>query len=221
MADGLLTLEQLLMLRLPNLVEVCLSCCETSLTTPTLTDDVLTLATGFLAAGASNVMATLWSVGDLATALFCIFYYQERQQKPLSVSPWEGERLDSREDRLRLITPYKGGRLDSSEEKLRSVSSGEGESMNSSGGDGSLKSRSQALQKAQQRLRSLTGEQLKKDHAEAIEEILTKQLHAIDDSTVKTQIKRQIRFLHDRCDQKYPFANPFYWAGFVSQGMDT
>ena len=184
LADGQLTLEQLLMLRLPNLVEVFLSCCETSLTTPTLTDDVLTLATGFLAAGASNVMATLWSVGDLATALFCIFYYQERQKPPS-------------------IPSYKGGRLNSREENQ------------------SLKSRSQALQKAQQRLRGLTGEQLKRDHAEAIEQMLLSQLEATDDDKVKEKIQGQIDFLHDRCEQKYPFANPFYWAGFVSQGMDT
>ncbi len=66
--------------RLPQLVEVFLSCCETNLGTPSLTDDILTLSTGFLCAGARSVVSTLWSVNDLATALFSIFYYQQRQE---------------------------------------------------------------------------------------------------------------------------------------------
>ncbi|WP_298904989.1 CHAT domain-containing protein [uncultured Nostoc sp.] len=47
---------------------------------PSLTDDILTLSTGFLCAGAKSVVSTLWSVNDLATALFSIFYYQQRQE---------------------------------------------------------------------------------------------------------------------------------------------
>ncbi|MCF2145939.1 CHAT domain-containing protein [Desmonostoc muscorum LEGE 12446] len=66
--------------RFPQLVEVFLSCCETNLGTPSLTDDILTLSTGFLCAGARSVVSTLWSVNDLATALFSIFYYQQRQE---------------------------------------------------------------------------------------------------------------------------------------------
>ncbi|NEU79013.1 CHAT domain-containing protein [Nostoc sp. UIC10630] len=66
--------------RLPQLVEVFLSCCETNLGIPSLTDDILTLSTGFLCAGARSVVSTLWSVNDLATALFSIFYYQQRQE---------------------------------------------------------------------------------------------------------------------------------------------
>jgi CHAT domain-containing protein len=40
----------------------------------------LTLSTGFLCAGARNVVSSLWSVDDIATALFSIFYYQHRYQ---------------------------------------------------------------------------------------------------------------------------------------------
>ncbi|MBH8577905.1 CHAT domain-containing protein [Nostocaceae cyanobacterium CENA369] len=82
LADGNITLGQLMTpsWRLPQLVEVFLSCCETNLGTPSLTDDILTLSTGFLCAGARSVVSTLWSVNDLATALFSIFYYQERQE---------------------------------------------------------------------------------------------------------------------------------------------
>ncbi|MEH2149487.1 CHAT domain-containing protein [Nostoc sp.] len=82
LADGSITLGQLMTpsWRLPQLVEVFLSCCETNLGTPSLTDDILTLSTGFLCAGAKSVVSTLWSVNDLPTALFSIFYYQQRQE---------------------------------------------------------------------------------------------------------------------------------------------
>lgn len=82
LADGSITLGQLMTpsWRLPQLVEVFLSCCETNLGIPSLTDDILTLSTGFLCAGARSVVSTLWSVNDLATALFSIFYYQQRQE---------------------------------------------------------------------------------------------------------------------------------------------
>jgi CHAT domain-containing protein len=66
--------------RLPDLFDVFLSCCETGLGLPEITDDSLTLSTGFLCAGARSVASSLWSVADLATALFSIFYYQQRQQ---------------------------------------------------------------------------------------------------------------------------------------------
>jgi CHAT domain-containing protein len=82
LAGGSITLGQLMSpsWRLPNLVDVFLACCETHLDMPSLTDDIFTLSTGFLCAGAINVVSTLWAVSDLATALLCIFYYQYRQQ---------------------------------------------------------------------------------------------------------------------------------------------
>ncbi|MBD2431035.1 CHAT domain-containing protein [Fischerella sp. FACHB-380] len=82
LGDGSITLGQLMSpsWRLPNLFDVFLSCCETNLGNPSLTDDILTLSTGFLCAGARSVVSTLWSVNDLATALFSIFYYQQRKE---------------------------------------------------------------------------------------------------------------------------------------------
>ena len=85
LGDGNITLGQLMNpgWRLPNLSDVFLSCCETGLGAPQITDDILTLATGFLCAGARSVINTLWSVDDLATALVSIFYYEfyyEQQQ---------------------------------------------------------------------------------------------------------------------------------------------
>ncbi|QIR38826.1 CHAT domain-containing protein [Tolypothrix sp. PCC 7910] len=82
LGDGNITLGQLMSpgWRLPNLSDVFLSCCETNLGIPELTDDILTLSTGFLCAGARSVVSTLWAVDDLATAVFSVFYYQHRQQ---------------------------------------------------------------------------------------------------------------------------------------------
>ncbi|BAY63440.1 TPR repeat-containing protein [Calothrix brevissima NIES-22] len=82
LGDGNITLGELMTpgWRLPNLSDVFLSCCETNLGIPGLTDDILTLSTGFLCAGARSVVSTLWEVDDLATALFSVFYYQHRQQ---------------------------------------------------------------------------------------------------------------------------------------------
>ncbi|MEG5048695.1 CHAT domain-containing tetratricopeptide repeat protein [Microcoleus sp. B4-C1] len=82
LADGSITLGQLMTpgWRLPHLVDVFLSCCETGLGTTEITDDILTLSTGFLCAGARSVVSTLWAVDDLATALFSIFYHKLRQE---------------------------------------------------------------------------------------------------------------------------------------------
>ncbi|MFB2920251.1 MULTISPECIES: CHAT domain-containing protein [Aerosakkonema] len=82
LGDGCITLGQLMTpgWRLPQLSDVFLSCCETGLGITEITDDILTFSTGFLSAGARSVISTLWSVDDLATALFSIFYYQYRQQ---------------------------------------------------------------------------------------------------------------------------------------------
>ncbi|MCC5631929.1 CHAT domain-containing protein [Nostoc sphaeroides CHAB 2801] len=80
LADGQITLGQLLTpsWRTPQLEDVFLSCCETGLGVTEITDDILTLSTGFLCAGAKSVISTLWAVDDLATALFSLFYYQSR-----------------------------------------------------------------------------------------------------------------------------------------------
>ena len=82
LADGSITLGQLMTpgWRLPDLSDVFLACCETGLGKPSLSDDLFTLSTGFLCAGARTVISSLWRVDDLATALFSIFYYQQIKQ---------------------------------------------------------------------------------------------------------------------------------------------
>jgi CHAT domain-containing protein len=80
LADGKLTLANLMLKRYPDLAQVFLSCCETNLGYGGISDDLLTLGTGFLCAGARTVIASLWAVDDLATALFSTFYYQSQKQ---------------------------------------------------------------------------------------------------------------------------------------------
>ncbi|NEQ70200.1 MAG: CHAT domain-containing protein [Symploca sp. SIO2D2] len=81
LGDGSLTLGQLLTpsWRMPNLSEVFACACEVNFTVTEVTDDLLTLATGFLCAGARSVVSTQWSVEDLASALLAIFYYKNRK----------------------------------------------------------------------------------------------------------------------------------------------
>jgi CHAT domain-containing protein/predicted LPLAT superfamily acyltransferase len=76
LADGKITVGQLIISHYPELRQVFLSACETNLGHATATDDLLTLATGFICAGASTVISSLWRVDDLATALCSIFYYR-------------------------------------------------------------------------------------------------------------------------------------------------
>ncbi|MEL6929523.1 MAG: CHAT domain-containing tetratricopeptide repeat protein [Cyanobacteria bacterium J06600_6] len=61
-----------------NLEEVFLNCCETNFGTTTNTDDLITIAAGFLCAGAKNVVSSLWVVEDSSGALLSFFYHQER-----------------------------------------------------------------------------------------------------------------------------------------------
>ncbi|NEO51921.1 MAG: tetratricopeptide repeat protein [Okeania sp. SIO3B5] len=79
--DGEITLGDVFTWRLPKLTDVFLSCCETNLTfINKLNDDILTIAAGFLSAGAQSVVSTLWAVEDKSTAEFCQLYYQFRNQ---------------------------------------------------------------------------------------------------------------------------------------------
>jgi CHAT domain-containing protein len=192
LADGEITLGDLLLgKRYLNLDEVFLSACETHVGTYTLTDDIATITTGFLCAGARSVQSTLWSVDDIVTALFSIFYYQERR-----------------------------------------------EGFN----------RATSLQRAQVRLRNLSSKEFQLNHypelvefmdgeKELVQEEIDRLNGSMSNLTPKTEpwyeLKEQIRKLvegkgklegilkklkdYNNCDK--PFESPFYWAGFICQGM--
>lgn len=73
-----LTLEEIFeKVRLDQSWLVCLSACETGLTDfRDIADEYIGLQTGFLCAGAPTVIASLWTVSDLTTALIMIKTYE-------------------------------------------------------------------------------------------------------------------------------------------------
>jgi CHAT domain-containing protein len=166
--------------RFADLNDVFLSCCETGMTIPkTLTDELLTIGTGFLCAGARSVISSLWSVDDIATALLSQIYHRYRFQ-----------------------------------------------------GDDRVVS----LQKAQQEVRGLSGEQLKTlSEAEFIPALIAQQnqleehrktalcqkqeaeenrYSELIDHLVKSQID-----LEKYWEESLPFDHPVYWASFTCQGL--
>ncbi|MCL1467136.1 CHAT domain-containing protein [Argonema galeatum] len=156
--DGEINLGRIFTWRFSQLAEVFLSCCETNLTLTQITDDPLSIASGFLCAGARNVVSTLWAVDDLATALFCILYYQEKQDK----------------------------------------------------------SRSEAIRQAQFKLRNLTGDELSVNYKQQLEDYFEQQQWG--DNKVEILYKQRLK-LNLLCREILPFVSPYYWSGFVSQGL--
>ncbi len=73
--DGSLTTDELYNLQL-DAEMVTLSACETGLGTVLSGDDVVGLTRGFLYAGASNIVASLWQVDDDATTLLMQTFYR-------------------------------------------------------------------------------------------------------------------------------------------------
>ena len=78
-SDGMLTVDKLYAMKLDaNLIT--LSACETGLSKVANGDDLVGLTRGFLYAGASSIVASLWKVDDLATAELMIRFYKGMQQ---------------------------------------------------------------------------------------------------------------------------------------------
>ncbi|MBD2472378.1 CHAT domain-containing protein [Nostoc sp. FACHB-145] len=66
---------------------ICLSACETGKTSKQgLIDEFVGLSAGFLSAGASCIVSTLWKVDEISAALLMIRFYQLLQQLPPSVA---------------------------------------------------------------------------------------------------------------------------------------
>ncbi|NES17933.1 MAG: CHAT domain-containing protein [Symploca sp. SIO3E6] len=80
MADGELTLADIFDLDLDQCRLATLSACETGLSDHiSISNDYISLPSGFLYAGASNVVSSLWTVNDLSTAFLMIKFYQNLQ----------------------------------------------------------------------------------------------------------------------------------------------
>ena len=81
-----LTLKEIFAtLNLPYCRLVTLSACETGLVSSVSTDEYIGLASGFLYAGATNVVSSLWSVSDFSTAFLMIRFYKNLKNENWSV----------------------------------------------------------------------------------------------------------------------------------------
>ncbi|MBW4611946.1 MAG: CHAT domain-containing protein [Desmonostoc vinosum HA7617-LM4] len=83
LADANLTLTEIIAhFKLANCHLVTLSACETGMIDSSNTsDEYIGLPSGFLLAGSTNVVSSLWTVSTTATALFMIKFYEELQQQ--------------------------------------------------------------------------------------------------------------------------------------------
>jgi CHAT domain-containing protein len=195
LGDGQITLGDLLLgERYPQLDEVFLSACETHVGNFTLTDDVTTLSTGFLCIGARSVQSTLWSVNDLVTALFNIFYHQERREGynraiSLQRSQLRLRQLSGKEFNLNYYPELQQFLDESLATELDAI-----------------EQRCTELEFAK---KTATKENLDKILAEL----------AGLEGRYKFLEKELGSLLRSYGQQAYPFAAPYYWAGFVCQGM--
>jgi CHAT domain-containing protein len=194
LADGKITLGDLLLgERYQNLDEIFLSACETHVGMFTLTDDVATITTGFLCIGARSVQSTLWSVNDLVTAIFDVFYHQERREGyNRAVS------LKKAQVRLRYLSgeEFKKNHYPELKKFLDKFLPSE------------LDRIDQKLKQLKIAKKTAIGDDLKKILQESFE---------LDDRY--NSLENLVPTIDDYCKQAYPFAAPYYWAGFICQGM--
>ncbi|WP_353932201.1 CHAT domain-containing tetratricopeptide repeat protein [Okeanomitos corallinicola TIOX110] len=72
-----LTLAEIFALTLNQCRLITLSACETGIADPTsISDEYISLPSGFLYAGTPSVVSSLWTVNDLSTALLMVKFYQ-------------------------------------------------------------------------------------------------------------------------------------------------
>jgi CHAT domain-containing protein len=80
LADGEFTMRDVLSTKLRPGSLVILSACQTAVHDPSVPDEALSLAAGFLAAGAATVVASLWPVPDDPTALLMTEFHKALHQ---------------------------------------------------------------------------------------------------------------------------------------------
>ncbi len=86
LADGELTLGELLDSRLPETRLAVLSACETGVLGTKLPDEVVSLPSGLMQAGVAGVVASLWAVQDISTAMLMAHFYELWRQDGLALS---------------------------------------------------------------------------------------------------------------------------------------
>ncbi|TAF60716.1 MAG: CHAT domain-containing protein [Oscillatoriales cyanobacterium] len=204
LGDGSITLGELMTpgWRLPQLSDVFMSCCETNLAKTEFTDNLLSLGTGFLCAGARSVVSTLWAVDDFATSLFSIFYYQYRK---------EGL---SRPEALRRA-----------QVRLRTISGAELQQLYQPQIDaqlpriiGDLKRK---LNLVQEELEGLESQQEKYKGGTAEYKEFEEKLNKKTEEEIEIQDRK--KGYESLQENLYTMSNPFddlsYWSGFICQGL--
>ncbi|MDJ0554737.1 MAG: CHAT domain-containing protein [Microcoleaceae cyanobacterium MO_207.B10] len=193
LADGRITLGQLLSpaFRFPDLDEVFIDCCETNFGLVPISDDVLTLNTGFLCAGARGVISSLWSVDDLGTCLFSIFYHQLRKEgKNRSVA------LQLAQRQLREFT---GKELRKQYKKELEVALGE------------------KLDIAYEQLKEI---EVRRDHAKDSAEYRELEEEREKLSNIYKRIyDTKNTHLKKKWKEEHPFDHPVYWSAFICAGL--
>jgi CHAT domain-containing protein len=182
---------------MPQLSDVFLSCCETNLGMTKITDDILTLGTGFLCAGARSVVSTLWAVDDLATALFSIFYYKYRKaglSRP--------EALRRTQKKLRTIS---GKELEEKyQEKLNPIM------------ENIIEKLQKELAEVRAKIKDLK-EELKSIKDLEFKKILKEENRkkTVEEKTINNTIK----FYQTLYQESTPFEHLKYWSAFICQGL--
>ncbi len=103
--DGVLRLDEVYALRL-NADVVVLSACETGLGPVARGEGILSLARGFLYAGASNVVASLWKADDLQTQKLMLGFYRNMLDGTATSSSLRAAKLDLIRGNTRYARPY-------------------------------------------------------------------------------------------------------------------
>ena len=107
--DEMLSLRDLLDLRLQSTRLAVLSACETGLPGAELPDEVVSLPAGLLQAGATGVIASLWSVSDISTAILmvrCYELWRKKQKEPMEALRLAQQWLTSTADKMKLAAWY-------------------------------------------------------------------------------------------------------------------
>jgi CHAT domain-containing protein len=179
--------------RFANLDDVFLSCCETGMAMPqSFTDELLTLGTGFLCAGARSVLSSLWAVSDLATACFSQLYHQERANKHNRITA-----------------------LQTAQQKLRKMTGAELRTLSQTDFIPGIEQQQAQLEQQRQNARQNARQNQKTDSTAAQEWAKAARRYGeLIDKLATSKAN-----LEDLWQQDYPFNHPIYWAPFVCQGL--
>lgn len=97
LSDGWFTLPQIYQLHLNSRL-VTLSGCETGTSEVTAGDDLVGLTRGFLYAGASSLLVSLWRVFDASTATFMKHFYSQLTSGTSLIDAWQQALLRTKDE---------------------------------------------------------------------------------------------------------------------------